>query len=54
MNIKRAKKRFWDALWPPVIVESPFVRNPLVEFALGLFEKEEEKKEKKDAEEYGR
>ena len=41
MNIKRAKERFWVAMWGPVIVESPFVRNPLVEFALGLFEKEE-------------
>ena len=40
MNIKKAKERFWAAIWVPVIVESPFIRNPLVEFALGLFEEE--------------
>ena len=52
MGIKRAKERFMQSFWPPV--ESPFVRFPPVEFVLGLFEKEEEQKEKKDAEEDGR
>ena len=41
MNIKRVKERFWVAMF----VESPVARNPLAEFVLGLFEKEEEEKE---------
>lgn len=38
MNIKRAKERFWMAMF----VESPVARLPLIEFMLGLFEKDEE------------
>ncbi len=47
MNFKRAKERFWMA----VFIESPVAKNPLGEFMWGLFEEEEEQQEKKDAEE---